>query len=227
MIFTRLFLLPRAPCGVWQACLQRGGAFRPYRHRQFCVALTGPTGTRCEARARSAGLRPRLRERRRGQGKLSRKQRQTGASFVTALSGGVPGGAANAPAAPAATLAAVAAPAISAAALAAAPADAVVVAAATELVALRLPAPGPAEAAGLAAAERRQLAPQADVRAELDDDDQVRDADPVGGVQRTYLQVVHDRFKEEAGGARSELSLRSSRTVSGNCARCRRPRSAP
>ena len=75
-----------------------------------------------------------------------------------------------------------------------------VVAAATELVALRLPAPGPAEAAGLVAAERRQLAPQADVRAELDDDDQVRDADPVGGVQRTYLQAVHGRFKEEAGG---------------------------
>lgn len=131
------------------------------------------------------------------------------ARFVTALSGGVPGAAANAPAAPAATLAAVAAPATPAAALAVAPAAAVVVAAATEPVTLHPPAPGPGLAAvGLAvagpaaypAAERRQLAPQADVRAELDDDDQVRDADPVGSVQRTYLQAVHDRLKEEAGG---------------------------
>ena len=70
-------------------------------------------------------------------------------------------------------------------------------------------APGPAAVGPAAdpAAERRQLAPQADVHAELDDDDQVCAADPVGSVQRTYLQAVHGRFKEETGRVCSELSL--------------------
>ena len=57
-------------------------------------------------------------------------------------------------------------------------------------------------------------------------------ADPVGSVQRTYLQSVHDRFKEEAGrhAQRTLIVILKENEwwkMSGGCARCRRPRSAP
>lgn len=53
---------------------------------------------------------------------------------------------------------------------------------------------------GQAATERQNADLPPDIVAELDEDEQLKDAAVVPGVQQTYLKAVFDRLKEELGG---------------------------